>query len=559
MGRWRGSRSVAAVRAVFANPQLRRVELADSLFVVAKWGTRVSIFVFAFERGGAAETGIVAVISLITSAVVAPVASVLGDRMPRERALLIGYAIQTVSVAGTAAALFSGVSAVVVYALLAVVTASMTLTRPAQSALFPQLSHSPDELIGANALAGSIHGAGALVGPAIGGVLVQHGGVDVAYAIFAALLLGSTLLVVRLEPHPPAEHIRGHPLREAVAGFRSVAREPDQRLVVGLLVGRSVIAGVLDVLVIVIALGLFGLPESAAGYLWAARGAGGIIGGIWGLRLVGQPRAAGALAVGLLVFGFGTSTLAFVAVAVLGAAVLVVAESGYGRADMAGRTLLQRVVPDHVLTRVFGVLEGVNQAGSALGAALAPILVAWLGIRGGTLVAGLLLPVGILLLRGRIRAVDREIEIPERELALLASVDLFDALNPHAIEGIADRMKRIEVPTGKVIVRQGDPGDRFYVVEEGEVDVTVDRQPVATLGTGNFFGEIALLRDVPRTATVTAKTPVTVLELERADFLEEVVGHPVIRKAAEPEIEERMLEDEAASSPPEVLDPPDRG
>ena len=186
-------------------------------------------------------------------------------------------------------------------------------------------------------------------------------------------------------------------------------------------------------------------------------------------------------------FGFGTSTLAFVAVAVLGAAVLVVAESGYGRADMAGRTLLQRVVPDHVLTRVFGVLEGVNQAGSALGAALAPILVAWLGIRGGTLVAGLLLPVGILLLRGRIRAVDREIEIPERELALLASVDLFDALNPHAIEGIADRMKRIEVPTGKVIVRQGDPGDRFYVVEEGEVDVTVDgsQWPPSGLGTSS--------------------------------------------------------------------------
>lgn len=544
---------------MFTNPQLRRVELADSLFVVAKWGTRVSIFVFAFDRGGAAETGIVAVISLITSAVVAPIASVLGDRMPRERALLIGYAIQTVSVAGTAAALFAGTSALVVYALLAVVTASMTLTRPAQSALFPQLAHSPDELIGANALAGSIHGAGALVGPAIGGVLVQHGGVGVAYAIFAGLLLGSTLLVIHLEPHPPAEHIRGHPLREAAAGFRSVARKPDQRLVVGLLVGRSVIAGVLDVLVIVIALGLFGLDESAAGYLWAARGAGGILGGIWGLRLVGRPRAATALAFGVLVFGVGTSTLAFVTVALLGAAVLVVAESGYGRADMAGRTLLQRVVPDHVLTRVFGVLEGVNQAGSAAGAALAPILVTVLGIRGGTLVAGLLLPVGILFLRGRVRALDREIEIPERELALLGSIDLFASLEAHAIEGLADRMKRIEVRPGTVVVREGDIGDRFYVVEQGEMEVTIGGRPVATLETGEYFGEIALLRNVPRTATVTAIGPTTLLELERAEFLEEVVGHPVIRRAAEPTIEERMLEDEAASSPPAGSEPPDHG
>jgi hypothetical protein len=434
----------------------------------------------------------------------------------------------------------------------------MTLTRPAQSALFPQLAHSPDELIGANALAGSIHGAGALVGPAIGGVLVQRGGVDVAYVIFAGLLLGSTLLVLRLEPHPPAEHIRGHPLREALAGFRSVAREPDQRLVVGLLVGRSVIAGVLDVLVIVIALGLFGLEESAAGYLWAARGAGGILGGIWGLRLVGRPRVAAALAVGVLVFGFGTSSLAFVAVALAGAAILVVAETGYGRADMAGRTLLQRVVPDHVLTRVFGVLEGVNQAGSAVGAAMAPLLVTWLGIRGGTLVAGLLLPVGIFLVWGRIRGLDREIEIPERELALLGRVDLFDSLEAHAIEGIADRMKRVEVPAGKVVVREGDPGDRFYVVEDGEVEVTVEGRSVATLGTGNFFGEIALLRDVPRTATVTATSSTTLLELERADFLEEVVGHPVIRKVAEPEIEERLLEDEGPGAAVDIDDEPFR-
>jgi Cyclic nucleotide-binding domain len=204
------------------------------------------------------------------------------------------------------------------------------------------------------------------------------------------------------------------------------------------------------------------------------------------------------------------------------------------------------------------VLEGVNQAGSAVGAALAPLLVAALGIRGGTLVAGLLLPTGILVLQGRIRALDREIAIPERELEMLRSVDLFDSLPAHAIEGIADRMKRVQVPGGAVILREGETGDRFYIVEDGEVEVTVVGRQVATLGTRDYFGEIALLRDVPRTATVTATTPATLLELERADFLEEVVGHPVIRKAAKPTIEERMLEDEAASSPPGVVEPPDR-
>ena len=537
MARGRESRSLAAVRAVLRNPQLRRVEFADTLFVVAKWGTRVSILVFAFERGGAAETGLVAVIALVTSAIVAPVASVLGDRMPRERALVIGYAVQTLAVGGTAAALFAGAPAVVIYALLTVVTASMTLTRPTQSALFPQLAHSPDELVAANALAGSIHGAGALFGPAIGGVVVQAAGVDVAYAVFAGLLLAATLLVLRLDPHPPSEHIRGHPLREAVAGFRSVGKEPDQRLVVGLMIGNAVVAGALDVLVIVIALGLFDLPSSAAGYLWAARGAGGILGGIWGLRLVGSSHLAAALAVGLLVFGLGTATLAFVTVAALGVVVLTIAETGYGRSDMAGRTLLQRVVPDHLRTRVFGVLEGVHQAGSAAGAALAPLLVAAFGIRGGTLVAGLLVPAAVLVLQGRIRALDRVLSIPERELAILRDVDLFHSLHAHGLEWIASRVREDTRPAGTVIVREGEPGNRFYVVAEGEVDVTRGGGPVATLGSGRYFGEVALLRHVPRTATVTAKTPVVLLELERADFLEAVLGHRVVRTTAEPTIE----------------------
>ena len=538
--RRRRSRTFDAVRAVFANHDLRHVELAYLLFIAARWGARLAILVFAFERGGAPETGLAAVIQLVPAAVVAPLASTVGDRIRRDRALLIGFAVQTAAAGGTAAALLWSFPIAVVYALTAVMAASMTITRPVVSAMFPQLARSPDELIAANVVAGSIHGAMVLVGPAVAGVLLGLGGAGLALAVFAGLLLGATLLSVGLEAHPLPASSSPRPVSEAAAGFRAVARHSDQRLVVGLLVGQSVIAGALDVLIVVIVLGLFGLPSSAAGYLSAARGAGGLLGGLWAFSLIGKPRLAAAMALGLVVFGFGTAALALAVVAALAAAFLVVVGSGYARADIAGRTLLLRVVPDEILTRVFGVLEGMNMAGLAAGGALAPLLVAALGVRSGTLVAGLLLPATVLILSPRIRALDRAVRIPEQELSILRSVDLFAPLANPMMEAVASRLRHVEVPPGAVIMRKGEPGNRFYVIADGEVEVTRDGRPVARLGPGAYFGEIALLRDVPRTATVTATTPTTLLVLERADFLEAVTGHPVAREAADVTIRERL-------------------
>ena len=257
-------------------------------------------------------------------------------------------------------------------------------------------------------------------------------------AVFSGLLLTSALLVVRLKPHPPSARIGGHPFHEAAAGFRAVAREPDQRLVVGLLVGQSFVRGAVDVLVVVVALDLFELPSSAVGFLASALGAGGLLGALWGLRLVGRPRLAAALALGLVVYGFGISAVSLSVVVAMAFAILVGAGSGHALADMAGRTLLQRIVPDPILARVFGVLEGLHQAGVAAGSAVAPLLVAVFGIRGGILVAGLLLPTAILILRGRIRSLDdRAKPIPERELEILRSVDLFASLPAPELEGLA--------------------------------------------------------------------------------------------------------------------------
>ena len=198
VGRRSRSRSLGAVRAVFANFELRRVELAYLLFYIARWGMRVALLVFAYERGGVEETSLVAVILEVPAAVVAPMASVIGDEIRRDRALLAGYAAQAAALAGTAGAIYADAPVAFVYGLAAVATGCMTLTRPVQSALFPQLAHSPDQLVAANVVAGSISATMAFVGPVTSGVLLALGGAGLPMTVFSGLLLMSALLVVRL-------------------------------------------------------------------------------------------------------------------------------------------------------------------------------------------------------------------------------------------------------------------------------------------------------------------------------------------------------------------------
>jgi MFS family permease len=533
------------VKSVFANFELRRVELAYVLFYIARWGMRVAILVFAYERGGVEEASLVAVIIEVPAAIVAPMASVIGDEVRRDRALLAGYLAQAAALTGTAGAIYADAPPAVIYGSVAVAAGCMTLTRPVQSALFPVLASSPDQLVAANVVAGSISAAMAFVGPVMSGVLLGLGGTELAMAVYGGLLLIAALLVVGLKPHPPHARIGGHPFHEAAAGFRSVAHEPDQRLVVGLLLGQSFVRGVVDVLVVVVALDIFELPPSSVGFLASALGAGGLLGALWGLRLVGRPRLAAALALGLVVYGFGISAVSLSVAVAMAFAILVGAGSGHALADMAGRTLLQRIVPDPILARVFGVLEGLHQAGVAAGSAVAPLLLAVFGIRGGILVAGLLLPTAILILRGRIRSLDdRAKPIPERELEVLRSLDLFASLPAPELEGLAARLTEVKAAPGTAIVTEGEVGHHLYVIEDGEAEVSRDGHLVATLGRGDYFGEIALLRHVPRTATVVAKTPATLLSLEREAFLEEVTGHPVVRKTVDVTVQERLNEEE---------------
>ena len=527
--------AVRAFRAVFGNPDIRRVELAFVGFNAAEMATWIAILVFAFEAGGAAAAGAIGVIQLIPATIFAPVASLLGDRYRRERVLLAGYLIQALTMGATAVALLAGAPVPVIYALAAAAATSVTLTRPAQGSLLPSLARNPEELTAANAAAGWIESLSRFGGPAAAGVLLALSGPGAVFAAMAGLLLVSALLTARIgvSTAPPARTGEGSGLGDLLGGFRALVRERQPRLVVLLMGACFVVEGALDVLLVVLAFQMLDIGSGGVGFLNAALGVGGVAGAALTTLLVARRRLTPPFVGGATSWGVALAAVGFFPSRLLAPVFVGVAGAGRPLIDVAGRTLLQRVVPDRVLSRVFGVLEGLYMAGLALGLIITPILFALLGQRATFVVAGAFLPVVFLLAWRRLAGIDASVTVPEARLALLRSLPIFAPLPAPSLERVASRLIPTQVPSGTEVVRQGDQGDRFYVIERGEVTVSKNGREVATLEDGDFFGEIALLREIPRTATVTARTDTQLYALERDDFLEAVTGHPQSAEAAD--------------------------
>jgi hypothetical protein len=258
------------------------------------------------------------------------------------------------------------------------------------------------------------------------------------------------------------------------------------------------------------------------------------------VTLVGRPRLAPPLA-GLLVWGAAFVLLGIFPTVV--AALLLIGAAGMGNslADVAGRTLLQRTAREDVLARVFGVLEGLQMAALAVGSIAVPPLVAGLGAEATVIVAGTVLPVAVILTGRRLRALDAAATVPVVEIALLRSLPVFAPLSAPELESVARDLEPVQAPSGTSIVREGEIGDRFYAIADGDVEVFIDGAFVRTQGRCEGFGEIALLQDVPRTATVTAKTDVRLYALEKEPFVAAVTGHPQSYRAAAQQMRARGI------------------
>jgi predicted MFS family arabinose efflux permease len=437
--------------------------------------------------------------------------------------------------AGAAAAVFAGAPAVTVYALAAIAAVTGTAFGPAQSALLPSLARSPEELTAANATSTTLESVGFFVGPALGGLLLAVTSVGAVFTLAAALFLWSALVLSRI-----GSDSRGGPgiegdsiLREALAGFRAIAAERRLRLLVGLYGAQTLAAGILRVLLVVTALQVLDLGPSGVGFLNSAVGIGALAGMLVMLTLIGTSRLAVVFRLGILLWGVPLALLGIWPSVAAALVLLGILGVGNTLVDVAGLTLLQRAAPDEVRARVFGVLESVFLGTIAIGAILAPLLTSALGARGALVAAGGGLSVLVLLFWRPLSAADATAAVPESTLALLRGIPIFAPLPPMTLEQLASRLLRVHVPAGEIIFRQGDPGDRFYVIGDGEVEIALDGGPPKTLGRGGYFGEIALLRNVPRTATVTTRTEVELYVLERDVFIAAVTGHAPSAEAAD--------------------------
>ena len=536
------SNVVRVVAVVFRNPDLRREQIAFFFFNGAEWAVWIAMLVYAYGRGGATMAGLVALIQLVPAALFAPFASGLGDRYRPARVVMLSYVAQAVMMGATAAVLLVDGPAWLAYVAAAAAATAVTVTRPTLAALTPSLARAPEELTATNVVSGWNESLSVLIAPALAGVLLAVAGPGWVFLLMAFAVLCGALLVLPVRGPPAAGQADGATtVSELFEGFRVMRREPSARLLVGLLGSQYVAIGMLDILYVVLAIDTLGMGEGGAGYLNAAFGAGGALGIAVTASLVGRARLMPAVVTSLGVWAFAFAVMTVWSQAVGALILLAVAGAARSLFDVAGRTLLQRTAPADVLARVFGVLEMMIMAGTAAGALLAPLLVNLGGATAAMIGVGAMLPLLALVGGRRLLALDASANVPVVEIGLLRTLRLFSALPPPELEGLARSLVPLSVAAGDAVVTQGEIGERYYAVAEGELEVVKDGQRVNALGRGDGFGEIALLHDVTRTATVAAVTAVKLYALEKEPFLEVLTGHPAAQTDAHAIAAERML------------------
>ncbi|MFM9043305.1 MAG: MFS transporter, partial [bacterium] len=275
--------SATALGAVFTNPGLRNLELSWGALSVATWSYAIALSVYAFDYGGAAAVGLVALIRLLPGAVASPLAGLVSDKHSRRLVLIVSTLLVTATLVVSAVVGSSDGAAAVVFALAGLFTVASTPFLPAEGALMPQLSRSPRELAAANLTKNLMDNGGFLIGSLGVGIALALGSTGTGFAFAGIAASFSLLAAVRVPTDERPDYAKGIVARrvisETVAGFRLVTRDPPLRLPGVMISLLALVEGAVDVLIVVTALDLLGLPQGSVGYMNAAWGVGGLIGG----------------------------------------------------------------------------------------------------------------------------------------------------------------------------------------------------------------------------------------------------------------------------------------
>jgi MFS family permease len=525
--------SLASYRRVFANPALARLLVGEFVSSIGDWLYLVALLVVVYRSGASPVVlGIVGAARIVPYILLSVPAGIAADRYDR-RLILIGtdLARGVIMLALTALTLVDG-SILLVVALSLLAACFSAFFSPAIGSLIPTLVADERELGPANAAWSSLDNLAFIIGPAVGAILIGLGSIPLAFLLNAVSFFIVAAVLWRL----PREGERRRPEAAATAetepGFRETVR-PAIRPLSGLGIINLVdgfVSGGLAVLTVVMAIEVLGAGDAGTGWLNAAIGLGGLIGALVAGPITLRRRLDLPLAVGGVTLGVGVILVGQSAVLLAAIAAMAVATAGMLVLEVVATTIFQREVPDAIRGRTIGAMDTVTVTAYAFGAFLAPILAALAGAVVVLLVFGIAMVAATLvgtLVIGRSEAPSAD---PGAER--FVRLPLFDGLSPASLEQAARHLDRVRVAPGEVVIRQGDPADRFFHILDGTFEVTQAKdaggQPrfLRTLGPDDVFGEIGLLGGVPRTATVTAAGEGSLLALDGQRFLELVAAGP---------------------------------
>lgn len=514
---------LSPLRFIGRNRSLRRCLAAYALFALVEFSIWLALLLYAYDRGGAGLAGLVAIAQLIPALVLVPACSSLGDRLPRGRALTLTHALVAISTGATALLLLADAPLALVVTGGAAATTCVALVRPVHFAALPQIAGTPEEVVSGNAASSVLDGIAMLAGPVIAGIVVSAVG---SWAVFAgaaiASLIASALCAgLRLPPGGgPLPGANPTALREAVAGLVSLWGNWATLTLLLVMGTRFVMEGALDVMGVSWSISVLGDGGAAAGLVIGSVGIGGLVGAATAASMSARDSLAHVVAGGGLLLGIGVASVALIGS--LGMAMTVLALAGFGATILmvAGRTLIQRSTDDRVMARVFAVQESTSLLGLAIGAGLAPLLITSFGPDTAFIPLGL----GVALLMSAsylvVRRLDRVSSFRRAEVARLRSAPTLELLPEYQIEQIARHARWLDVVAGEVVVRAGDPGDEFFVVDRGLLEKSLPQGGTPRpIGPGDAFGTSTALGGHPRQSTVVACTDARLLVVPSSVFV----------------------------------------
>lgn len=519
------STSVTPWRAIARNPDIRNLELGWTLSVGIDWLLLVLALVLAYDAGGPTLAGLVPLFRMAPATLVSAVIDT--GRFARPERSLPAVAL----VRAASAALIAGAVVlewpVVVFIAVGVGSAATALVRPTTMSLLPATATTPGELVSANVGIAFGESLGTFAGPLLAGLVVSAAGPAQAATVAAVLCLVNAAAVVRVRiadaARPRASvSTKGFAL---ASGLGELRRRPPAAAVMTSIGAQIMVRGALTTLVTVLAIDELGLGDSGVGLLGSAIGVGGLVGAAGVLAAGTHRRLSPMFVVALLLWGLPIVAIGLLPATAVAVTALAVVGVGNALVDVSGFTLLQRGTRSTARSSVFSVLEVIGGVGGSLGGVLGAVLIDRLGIEPALILTGLVLPVVAGVAWPWVRRLDRDTVVPERQAQLLRGLPLFRPLSLTALEFLAFGMRPVRYETGEPLMTEGEPGDSYVVIESGRVEVTAAGVVLGQEGPGQGVGEIALLKDVPRTATVRAIEPVVAWVVDRTTFLEAVTGH----------------------------------